>query len=94
VRVWDLAGTPEPRLLTGHASRVNAVAVWADGQTAVSGSSDGTVRMWDLAAGREQARWIADSKVTAAASNTAVIVVGDEAVQVHALQLNVPAASA
>jgi len=50
--------------------------------------------MWDLAAVREQARRIADSKVTAAASNTAVIVVGDEAVQVHALQLNVPAASA
>lgn len=31
-----------------------AVAVTADGTTAVSGGADGTVRVWDLASGQEQ----------------------------------------
>jgi WD40 repeat protein len=65
-----------------------------DGRTAVSGGGDGTVRVWDLAGEREQARWIAEAAVLAVAFNTAVTMAGDTAGQVHALQLNVPAASA
>ena len=72
---------------------VRGVAVSADGRTAVSGGDDGTVRVWDLADDREQARWIADGDVLAVAFNTAVTVAGDTAGQVHALQLNVPAAA-
>ena len=49
VRVWDLAGSAAPQVLTGHDGTVNAVAVSADGRTAVSGGFDGTVRVWDLA---------------------------------------------
>ena len=93
VRVWDLAGAAAPRVLTGHDGEVRGVAVSADGRTAVSGGRDGTVRVWDLADDREQACWIADEEITAVAFNAAVTVAGDEAGQVHALQLNVPAAA-
>ena len=49
MRLWDLAGTAPPRVLTGHHGPVEAVAVSADGRTAVSGGADGSVRVWDLA---------------------------------------------
>jgi WD40 repeat protein len=41
--------------LTGHTEYVNAVALTLDGSRAVTGSRDGTVRVWDLATGTEQA---------------------------------------
>ena len=95
VRVWDLAGAAAPRVLTGHHGEVSAVAVSADGRTAISGGGgrDHTVRVWDLAGDREQARWIAEGDVLAVAFNTAVTLAGDTTGQVHALQLNVPAAA-
>jgi WD40 repeat protein len=34
--------------LAGHTDQVNAVAISADGRRAVSGSSDHTIRLWDL----------------------------------------------
>jgi WD40 repeat protein len=46
-----LPGGPLLRILNGHGGRVHAVAVTADGRRAVSGSEDGTVRVWDLEAG-------------------------------------------
>jgi len=37
--------------LTGHTNRVNSVAFSPDGQTLVSGSGDGTVRLWQVSNG-------------------------------------------
>lgn len=48
------ADSPLVRTLEGHGDWVNAVAVTADGLTAVSGSDDGTVRVWDLATGKSR----------------------------------------
>jgi WD40 repeat protein len=38
------------RTLEGHSAAVNAVAATPDGRHVVSGSSDNTLRVWDLAA--------------------------------------------
>jgi hypothetical protein len=46
--------TPRPQ---GHTEAVNAVAVTPDGRHAVSGSSDKTLRVWDLENGRTL-RWL------------------------------------
>jgi WD40 repeat protein len=43
------------QVLTSHGGTVGSVAVTADGATAVSGSGDGTVQVWDLATGRQWA---------------------------------------
>jgi WD40 repeat protein len=48
--VWDLE-TGHSRVLEGHTSCVNAVAVMPDGKGAVSGSLDHTLRVWDLETG-------------------------------------------
>ena len=52
-----LARAPNPleQILADHADQVRSVAVTPDGARAVSGGSDGSVRIWDLSAGREQA---------------------------------------
>ena len=47
-------GGPLVRTLTGHTGWVRAVAVTADGRTAVSGSGDHTLKVWDLDRGTER----------------------------------------
>jgi WD40 repeat protein len=39
-----------PNILRGHEGRINAVAISPDNQCLVTGSNDGTVRLWDLTA--------------------------------------------
>lgn len=36
------------RTLVGHTGGVACVALWADGMTLASGSTDGTVLLWDV----------------------------------------------
>jgi WD40 repeat protein len=42
-------------VLAGHTRPVWSVAITPDGTRAISGGGDGTVRIWDLATGNEQA---------------------------------------
>lgn len=48
VFLWDVATAQTLRRFTGHAARVNAVAFGGEGDSVlVSGSFDGTVKVWD-----------------------------------------------
>jgi WD40 repeat protein len=47
----------EVRRLEGHTAKVNCVAFSADGKRALSGSSDKTIRLWDIQTGKELRRF-------------------------------------
>ena len=46
-------GGAELRTLSGHGDWVRAVSLTADGRRAVSGSDDGTLKVWDVESGQE-----------------------------------------
>ncbi|KAJ7975196.1 Guanine nucleotide-binding protein subunit beta-like protein [Quillaja saponaria] len=65
--VWNLTkeektyGVPRRRL-TGHSHFVEDVVLSSDGQFALSGSWDGELRLWDLAAGTSARRFVGHTK--------------------------------
>jgi WD40 repeat protein len=55
----------ELRTLIGHGGKVTTTAVAPDGRTAVTGSDDRTVRLWDLDSGRVLATLVHDAPLVA-----------------------------
>ena len=47
------AGGQSLRTFTGHSRVVSSVAFSPDGRTALSGSTDGTLKLWEVATGKE-----------------------------------------
>jgi guanine nucleotide-binding protein subunit beta-2-like 1 protein len=65
--VWSIVRDPEQfgvaqKRLTGHSHYVQDVAISSDGQFALSGSWDGTLRLWDLNTGNTTRRFVGHSK--------------------------------
>jgi len=50
-RLWDVATDREVFGPAGHIGGISALAYGPDGKTLASGGSDGTIRLWDVAAG-------------------------------------------
>jgi WD40 repeat protein len=48
LRLWDLATGKELKQFKGHTGPILSLSISADGETMVSGSADGTMRMWEL----------------------------------------------
>jgi WD40 repeat protein len=51
--LWDVTTGKEVRRFPGHTAQVHGVAFTPDGRRAVSGASDGTLRVWDVQAGTQ-----------------------------------------
>jgi WD40 repeat protein len=54
VRLGEMKSGKEIRTFRGHTAGLRSVALSADGGRAVSGSIDGTVRLWDVKTGQER----------------------------------------
>ena len=76
---------PMIRTLSGHSDRVMSVALSADGSRALSGSSDNTLKLWDLITGDCLATFCGDHSFYACdlAADGTTIVAGDTAGTVH-----------
>jgi len=59
IKIWEVANGQERGELIGHTAAVKSIQFSADGRSLFSGAGDGSVRLWNLQTGKEQAAFIA-----------------------------------
>lgn len=68
VKVWDLkSGKAMENEFTGHQDQIVTIQFAGDAETVVTASADGTVRVWDAGAGRQQRVLRHEQRIIAAA---------------------------
>ena len=77
----------------GHSDWVRAVCLSNDGKTALSGSDDSTVIVWDVKSGEIRQRLAVISSVWCLSLKGTQVALGDPAGQVQFLEIMVPQAS-
>ena len=53
VKIWDAQNTKPVNVLAGHTKQINTLELIGDDDQLASGSSDGTILLWNLANGRK-----------------------------------------
>ncbi|WVQ78259.1 hypothetical protein IAT38_000343 [Cryptococcus sp. DSM 104549] len=61
VRIFGRDGI-NPRTFKGHTRAVTCTAIIGVGKTVLSGSKDGTLRLWDVGKGTEARQWVVEGK--------------------------------
>jgi len=89
ILVWDLASGSVLKEITEEIGTVNSAVLIGNGQCAVTGSGDHTVRLWDLDQARCLATFTADDTVTSCAvsADAGTMIAGDGSGAVHILQV-------
>jgi Tol biopolymer transport system component len=76
VQLWDVPSGKELRRLEGHTKSISAIAFSSDGRSLVSSSWDGTIRLWNVATGRESKQFPAQQFPTTGLNRGTVQVYG------------------
>jgi hypothetical protein len=53
IRIWDVAKREQLLAMTGHGDLIDSLDLASHGRLAISGSRDGTLRLWSLVTGKE-----------------------------------------
>ena len=59
IKIWEVSSGQERGELVGHTAAVKSIQFSADGRSLFSGAGDGSMRLWNVQTGKEQAAFIA-----------------------------------
>lgn len=85
LRIFSAIDGSNPRTLKGHKRAVTSTAILGVGRNVVSGSKDGSVRLWDVSSGKSLA-----SMYTEGFAGVEAIAVDSGAASIHAAQATEP----
>ena len=87
IRAWVLDTGEQLMTLSNNAAAVRSVAVFPDGRI-ISGSDDGTLKVWDTVTGRNIAIFSGDAPFrSCAVTSDGLLIAGDDLGRVHFLRL-------